>query len=177
MVDYQVGDTATISKQADAVLASDSWVTKRFNSGTSGMITRVSKNIVTLRLPYKGQWDTKERLYSFNVSRDALERPNNEEWQAPPPKPKRRAIGEVPEGGISPDDPGLAWLWEDAERVANSSNYCYQYDHMANKLGIPGRLRDIAVTLKVNGLEVTSTVKARSTKEAEAKVREKLGLP
>jgi len=167
MVDYQVGDTATFVTSVVGVNAGGWTAPRPFSEGECVTITRVYKTRISVRAP---------GTYVYNVPREALARPNNEEWEAPPPKPKRRPIGEVPEDGISPDHPGLAWLWEDAERVANSSNYCYQYDHMADKLGIPGRLRDISVTVKVNGLDVTSTVKARSTRQAEEMVREKLGL-
>lgn len=87
-----------------------------------------------------------------------------------PDAPKPRKLGEVPEGGISPDDPRLAWLWEDAAKVA----YCSEYDKIADRLGIPGRVRSFTVNRTINDLKVSGTFSARSRKEAEAMLDEKL---
>lgn len=91
-----------------------------------------------------------------------------------PNAPKPRQLGEVPEGGISPDDPRLAWLWEDAAKVASASFYCDEYDKIADKLGIPERVRTFKVSRTVNDLTVSGSFSARSKKEADAMFEEKL---
>jgi len=78
-----------------------------------------------------------------------------------------RALGEVPEGMISPDDPRLAWLWEDAGKYAKQVSHCTEYDNICNALGIPGRERSFKVTRNLNGFSVTKNFKARSRKIAE----------
>lgn len=84
-----------------------------------------------------------------------------------PNAPKPRGLGEVPEGMISPEDPRLAWLWEDAAKVANMSNHCGEYDKICDKLGIPGREREFKIKKEVNGFEVAKRFKARSKAQAE----------
>ncbi len=112
------------------------------------------------------------------MARDRLATPNNESWEAREPEVKRK-LGQKPEDTdtmtyIGVDHPGIQWLWEDTAKAASNSRYCYQYDEIVSKLGIPGRVRNMDVTVTVNGLKVTSTVKARSQAEAEKIVREKL---
>jgi len=85
-----------------------------------------------------------------------------------------RRLGEVPEGAISPDDPRIEWLWNDAARLAERMNHCSEYDRMCDLLGIPGRERKIGVALDVDGIKVKADVIARSKGEAERKLRETL---
>lgn len=83
-----------------------------------------------------------------------------------------RKLGEVPEGGIEVDDPRIAWIWEDAGRLADRLGYCRVYDRMVEQLGAPGRERTFTIKLSVSeGVEVTAKVEARSRKLAEARVR------
>lgn len=86
-----------------------------------------------------------------------------------------RPLGEVPPGGISADDPGLDWLWEDAERVANISGFCAEYDRLLKALDLPGRLRTHTVRMaSADGIEIVAKVKARSLRLAEEKLRQQL---
>lgn len=95
---------------------------------------------------------------------------------ADPNAPKPRKLGEKPEGDhIDVDDPRIAWIWEDAGRLATQKQYCSQYDTLTNALGIPGRERSFKVSATVAGLTVSTSVKARSRKLAEAMVEAKLG--
>lgn len=87
-----------------------------------------------------------------------------------------RKLGETPEGDIDSDDPRLLWLWDDAATLAKSMGLCGSYDLFCNKLGIPGREKDYSVSLEVKGLAVKTSVKARSQKEADAKVRKTLDV-
>lgn len=84
-----------------------------------------------------------------------------------PNAPKPRPLGTVPEGSIGPDDPRVAWLWEDAARIATREGHCGVYDKITDELGIPGRVRTFSRTKTVNGISVSATIRARSTQEAE----------
>jgi hypothetical protein len=89
-------------------------------------------------------------------------------------KPKARKLGEKPDGDehIAIDDPRIAWIWEDISKFAQVQRYCHEYDRITQALGIPGRLRDITVQTKHNGVNLTATVKARSEAEAKLKIAE-----
>jgi hypothetical protein len=84
-----------------------------------------------------------------------------------PDAPAPRKIGEVPEGMISPEDPRLAWLWEDAGKLATRKGHCSTYDKLCDDLGIPGRERDFTVKREVGGFNISRKFKARSKKQAE----------
>jgi hypothetical protein len=86
-----------------------------------------------------------------------------------------RPLGEVPEGSIAADDPRLDWLWEDAERVANMSGFCTEYDKLLKELNLPGRLRTHTVKMLTgDGIEIVAKVKARSLRQAEERLRKQL---
>jgi len=85
-----------------------------------------------------------------------------------PNAPRPRQIGETPEGGIDIDDPRIAWIWEDAARVATKARHCVEYDKLCDELGAPGRERSFTVKRNVNGFDVSKKFKARSKKLAEA---------
>lgn len=86
-----------------------------------------------------------------------------------------RPLGQVPEGALSPTDPGLAWLWEDAARVASKSGHCRQYDDLCDQLGIPGREREFEIDLKLSDeVIVRGKVTARSRKLAEELLRQQI---
>lgn len=90
-------------------------------------------------------------------------------------RPVPRMIGEIPEGGISPEDPRIAWLFEDAGRMADRLGLCRDYDRLCDELGIPGRVRTWNITvMSAAGIEVTAKVEARSRRLAEQRVREQL---
>lgn len=90
-------------------------------------------------------------------------------------RPVPRMVGEIPEGGIPPEHPGLQWLFEDAARMADRLGLCADYDRICDALGIPGRLRTFNVTiLSADGIKVTAEVQARSRRLAEQRVREQL---
>ena len=186
MTDYAKGDTVTFKRAVVGSLASDSWRGGHsFGKGDTATVTTVRKNAITVKVERENRSNWESKYVSYNVPRDSLARPNNEAWDpaavaaAKAAKPKVRKLGEVPEGTlpdgtpyISPTHPGLQWLWDDAGKAA--AGYCNQYDRIADMLGIPGRLRDFRATKKVDGLDVSTTVKARSQKEADALLEKKL---
>lgn len=180
MTDFTKGQTVTFTSAVTAHRASGYGDSKNFKRGDEAEVSSVRKETITVKVPNpnlggKDKWGDTDRtkLHSYNVPRSSLAAPNGETWTEVP-KPKPRKLGEVPEGGIAPDDPRLAWLWEDAAKVANKSGYCGYYDRIADELNIPGRNRDISVSIMHAGITFTATVQARSRKEAEAKIREKL---
>lgn len=84
-----------------------------------------------------------------------------------------RMIGQVPEGGIAPEDPRIAWIFEDAARMADRLDLCGDFDRLCDALGLPGRMRKFTISLVVrDGIEVTAKVEARSRRLAEMRVRE-----
>ena len=86
-----------------------------------------------------------------------------------------RPLGVVPEGSIPADDPRLDWLWEDAERVANISGFCAEYDRLLKALSLPGRLRTHTVKMAAgDGIEIVAKVKARSLRQAEERLRQQM---
>ena len=166
MVDFVKGQTVTFAETVRSAPRAAGWGSPRaFGVGSEAEVTTVRKNTITVS--YRG--------YSYNVPRESLATPNGEAWDIDQPaKPRPRKLGTPPEGAISPDDPGIQWLFEDMAKLANSSGYCRQYDDLADRLNIPGRVRDIHVALAVDGLSLTATVKARSRKEAEEMVKAKI---
>jgi len=169
MTDFVKGQTATFSARTSVPLYVNSHNFKTFQKGTTGVITVVRKNTIGVTLPY----DEKTN-YVFSVPRSVLETPNGEVW-TPVVKPATRKIGDKPEGDhLDKDDPRIQWIFEDAARVAKNSGHCWEYDNLCDRLGIPGRLRDIEVKTTINGLSIVSTVKARSKDEAEKIVKEKI---
>lgn len=90
-------------------------------------------------------------------------------------RPVPRMIGEIPEGGIAPEDQRIAWLFEDAGRMADRLGLCKDYDRLCDALGIPGRVRSFTISVfSAEGIEVTAKVQARSKRLAEIQVREQL---
>lgn len=86
-----------------------------------------------------------------------------------------RQVGVVPEGGIPLDHPGLAWLWEDASRLAERFQFCGEFDRLADALGAPGRVREFRIPMvDEDGIRITATVSARSRALAEQKIRERI---
>lgn len=183
MTDFTKGQIVTFAERVTAQRASGYGVSKDFKRGDSAEVTAVRKETITVKVDnpnygqpisrsYFGERD-RAKMISFNVPRDSLNTPNGEVY-IPPVKPVSRKIGETPEGMIAADDPRIAHIWEDAGKLATRFGYCHNYDQIVEKLGAPGRERDIYVSVIHNGLTVTATIKARSEKEAKQIVRDKL---
>jgi len=90
-----------------------------------------------------------------------------------------RQVGEIPEGSIAPDDPRIAWLFEDAGRLAERLGLCRDYDRLCDALGAPGRVRTFTMKFadSENGVEITAKVQARSRKQAETILRGQIADP
>ena len=161
MTDFEVGQQVTLDPN-ETFLSMDGWGSYKFTEPLR--ITRVFRDCVLVRGIPEGY--ATER--STRVSKDDV-RPLN--------GPAPRKLGEVPseQGTITPDHPGIQWLWEDAAALARRRGHCSAYDDMAEVLGIPGRERDFTISTEINGLKVKTTVKARSRTEAERLVKTTLG--
>jgi hypothetical protein len=86
-----------------------------------------------------------------------------------------RPLGVAPEGAIAADDPRIDWIWEDAERVANISGFCHEYDRLLKMMHLPGRLRTHTVKMaSADGIEIVARVKARSLRQAEERLRQQM---
>jgi hypothetical protein len=86
-----------------------------------------------------------------------------------------RMVGEIPEGSIPPEDPRIAWLFEDAGRMADRLGLCADYDRLCDALGVPGRVRTFTISIMSGeGIEVSAKVEARSKRLAEQAVRDQL---
>jgi hypothetical protein len=86
-------------------------------------------------------------------------------------RPVARRIGEVPEGAIAADDPRIAWLFEDAARLADRLGFCGEFDQLADALGAPGRIRTFSIVFEpADGVKLTAKVEARSRRLAEQRI-------
>lgn len=84
-----------------------------------------------------------------------------------------RPIGQAPEGAVDAFDPRVAWIFEDAARMATRLGMCSDFDRLLDALGWPGRERDISLTYSdpEAGIRLTAVVRARSRREAQARLR------
>jgi len=98
----------------------------------------------------------------FRISRDLVYQP-------------ARKLGEVPAGSIAADDPRIAWLFEDAMRLADRLGLCSDFDRIADALGVPGRTRTFNIKIPAgDGIEIVAKVEARSKKLAQQLILERL---
>lgn len=165
-----IGDEVTLAEPLN-VTRVDGMGGVTFPAGATLRITRVSEETV---------WVRGRTLYGYPSYGE--ERSGNiyhETWNslvnsADPNAPRPRKLGDVPEGGIAPDDPRLKWLWEDAAKVATQRGYCNQYDVVCNTLNIPGRPRSRRVSVQVGKVKMSGTFMATSTAEAREMFRKEL---
>jgi hypothetical protein len=164
---FQVGQMVTLESETHLYTAAGNGP-YTLSADTPYEITQVSTNKVKIEAWVDLHWGG-QRDYKFWIVPDNLKPAD--------PDTHVRKLGEVPEGGIAPDDPRLAWLWEDAAKFAQKKGYCGQYDALTSALGIPGREREFKITTTVAGLEIKTSIRARSKQEAEEKVRVALASP
>ncbi|WP_295792033.1 hypothetical protein [uncultured Microbacterium sp.] len=87
-----------------------------------------------------------------------------------------RPLGNPPPGSLDPHDARLAWVWEDAARLADRNGWCKEFDALCDALGVPGRVRKFSITMHdAGGVRVTARVEARSRRLAEEKLRSAAG--
>ena len=157
MADFENGDyvTAAVSGSGRMVRG---YGRVAFNAGQELQITsRARGPMVNVKLPPSGSVFSIERAKLRHVT---------------------RSIGEVPDGGIAVDDPRIAWMFEDAGRLADRLGLCRDYDRLCDALGAPGRLRTFTLKFETaQGIEITAKVLARSKKLAEETLRGQMVQP
>jgi len=166
----QVGDSLVLAGPLSGTQASG-YGTARFPEGTTVRVTRVYNDTLWVRGETINEWPLYGKERTIVITHD---RWNELLLESDPNAPRPRRLGEVPDGMISPDDPGLKWLWEDAAKVADQRNYCSQYDVVCNALGIPGRPRNRKVSVTVGKVKMMGTFMASSIKEAQELFRKEL---
>jgi len=157
---YDKGNRVVLT-QSGRYHRAKTWGIRDIDEGAVGTVmSKVDAGCVSVK------FDTVNCVVTINVDRLVPEDPE---------VPRPRRLGEVPEGMLSPLDPRLDWLWQDAAELADRRSLCSQYDEFAKALGIPGRPKDFTVTTTVNGFEAKIKVKARSQAEADEMVLGKQG--
>jgi len=166
MTDFNVRDTFTLLKDLTGnYIGNGGYGRATIEAGSEVSLSKVGPSSVWVRGPRKGAgaWDSEFVTIPLGVEDAAAHLGGLD-----PNRPVPRKLGQVPEGMISPDDPRLAWLWEDAGKLATKAGHCQTYDSLCDSLGIPGRERDFTIKRTVNGFEVSKKFKSRSKKLAEA---------
>jgi hypothetical protein len=167
------GDVVTLDQHGNFPRAGSYGGHYRFDEGTVLRVTRVgSERLIVRGIPQVYQ-DTQEEVSVF------VHRANLTLIDEATPIPVRRPLGQKPEDTedmtyLSPDDPRLRWLWEDAAKYANSKRFCGEYDAICAVLNIPGRPRDFTVVRTFEGIRVEATINAVSQAAAEQTFNEAL---
>lgn len=134
-------------------------------------VFRESVNVRTVETRYNRSTGRHERM-SFALNKGAVR-------LLDPDRPLPRKLGKKPDDPdlIDVDDPRIQWLFDDMGKYADDQGWCSQYDTLCIRLGIPGRPRDFEVQRTIGGIELRTTVKARSQKEANELVDAALKVP
>ena len=163
---FTVGQEVTVGSGSYEVLNSGYYNRhSTVKEGAVGIITRVYNTKIHVRFD-KNVMDTPGSSYSDQAT---VSVPIEEVASLDPNAPRPRKLGEVPKDGnhIAADDPRIMWLWDDIATYADRKSWCGTFDTLTAELSIPGRKRDVTLTLIVaEGIEAKTTIKARSPKEA-----------
>jgi hypothetical protein len=156
---YQKDDQVEVIEE---FLDTSTWDTIRV--GEVGTVSSIkSKNYVNVRFP--------DHMYVITFNAEKL---------APVDAERKAELAEAEKqyqpgpGDITPDDPRIQWLWRAAGRHAERAGHCREYDNLCAELDIPGRERAFKVKVQVQGLKLTTEVKAQSKKLAETAVLAKM---
>ena len=155
MTDFEKGARVVLTEEGRYGYATG-WGSRFIRKGSAGVVTSQAKYQV-VSVKFDGE---------DSVVRVPLGLLAPEDINAPRP----RRLGEPPDGMLSPLDPRLSWLWDDAAKMANQKGLCSQYDSFVLALGVPGRPKNYTVTTKINGFTAKIIVKARSQAEADKMV-------
>jgi hypothetical protein len=130
-----------------------------------------SVNVRTVLAKYN-RWTGRNEHMSFSLNKAQVRLLN-------PDRPLPRKLGQKPDDPnlIDVNDPRIQWLFDDMGAYADNQGWCPQYDTLCVRLGIPGRPRDFEVKRTIGGIELRTTVKARSQREANELVDAALNVP
>lgn len=79
---------------------------------------------------------------------------------------------------IEINDPRVAWIWEAAATAADEEGFCPEYERLAARLGVPGRVHKFRVTAESRGAltgVLSMEVESSNARDARAKMVEALG--
>lgn len=79
---------------------------------------------------------------------------------------------------IELNDPRVAWFWEAAAKAADEEGFCPEYERLAARLGVPGRVHKFRCTATVRGQlagSLSMEVDAENARAAREKLVEALG--
>ena len=162
MANFEKG-TRVVTTRGGLCYRPTGYGSRQVPEGSAGVVTsRVDGRIVSVK------FDTVDVAVRVSLSYLVPEDPN---------APRSRRLGETPEGMLSPLDPRLSWLWDDAAAMADKMRLCGEYDKFALALGVPGRPKDYTVTTSINGFTAKVVVKARSQAEADKMVLGEASVP
>jgi hypothetical protein len=164
MTEFFVGQQLTLNELYRGRPATDQYYgpIRTLPEGTVVTVTRVNVNTIWIR----GYYSTmNEATLSISTDPEVIQKYFGE---LDPNTPRPRRLGETPEGMIDPNDPRIAWIFEDMGTIATREGYCGYYDTLADKVGFPGRIRDFTIKRDIGGFSVSRKYKAKSRKEAEA---------
>ncbi len=165
-----VGDTFILEEHL-RLQSADGQYNLTFPSGALMRITRLYTDRAVVRGQTRDEWPAYGGERSAGISMLQLQ---GLVAAADPNAPRPRMLGETPEGGIDPRDPGLKWLWEDAAKVAKDEGYCGIYDQICAKLGIPGRPKNYTANIKIGQVTMTGKFLCHSRDEALDLLRSEL---
>jgi hypothetical protein len=165
--DFSVGDVLVLTERISGDYVGGMGVGCTFEVGTEVKVQKVNSASIWLRGKRLSPAYYEREVVSMVVPWGSAAWSVVEASFSADPSERPRKLGEVPEGSIPVDDPRIAWIWEDAAKVATRSNHCGEYDKLCDELGIPGRERSFTVNREINGFKVSKSFKARSRKLAE----------
>jgi hypothetical protein len=185
----RVGDTVVTNTELSGMLRVNTSHRDNLPAGLQLSVTRILNGRVWARTIERYRestgWYTelRARTYSIHLAdldySDGAATPND---GRPGRANATRRLGQKPEDTedlqyIGIDDPRVQWMWEDLGKYADGQHWCGEYDALAARMGIPARPRDFGVTHEHNGLRLTTTVRARSQREANELVAAALTPP
>lgn len=171
MPQFNVGDTVVIQQRVTAPrVGGDNYYSpnmKTVGENSTGEISRSNTNssLVRFRQDVSGM---AINAFSIWIRNDQLALDGT--------MPRKRKLGEKPEGDeyLDPRDPRLEWFWDDISEYANKSSYCSTFDDILSHLNLPGRKKQYVGSIKLDGLDISARVTARSQQEADQLVRDKI---
>lgn len=129
--------------------------------GSAGTITRTGTASALVRFDTDAEGETIRTPFSIwvNVGHLAIDGS----------VPRKRRLGEKPEGDefLDPNDPRLAWFWDDVSTYAAKSAYCSVFDQILRELHLPPRKQQWRAKGTIgDDIEVFADIVAVSQKEA-----------
>lgn len=170
---FRNGERVETTRQVHGELIGGYGGSRRFDAGTSGTITRANTNMSIVRFgaPANQHW-----LEGWSIWVNNSELVSIDDQPSDPDAPRPRKLGVKPEGDehLDPNDPRLAWFWDDVSAYAAKSSYCGVFDTILKELHLPARKQMFTPTVRFNGMNVSASIMARSNTEASELLKKQL---